>query len=82
MAESKEELNSLLRRVKEKNEKAGLKLNIKKTKIMAPSPITPFQIKGKKWKHWQIFLPWAPKSLRMVTAAIKLKDLRSLEGKL
>ena len=51
MAESKEELNSLLRRVKEKNEKAGLKLNIKKTKIMAPSPITPFQIKGKKWKQ-------------------------------
>ena len=74
MAESKEELNSLLRRVKEKNEKVGLKLNIKKTKIMAPSPITPFQIKGKKWKQWQIFSSWAPKSLWMVTAAMKLED--------
>ena len=56
MAESEEDLKSLLMKVKEESEKAGLKLNIKKTKIMAPSPITPFQIKGKKWKQWQIFM--------------------------
>ena len=73
---------SLLSRLKEENEKAGLKLNIKKTKIMAPSPITPFQIKGKKWKQWQIFSSWAPKSLWMVTAAMKLEDACFLEGRL
>ena len=63
MAESEEELKSLLMRVKEESEKAGLKLNIQKTKIMASSPITSWQIDGKKWKQWQILFSWAPKSL-------------------
>ena len=62
MAESEEELKSLLMKVKE-NEKAGLKLNIQKTKIMASSPITSWQIDGKKWKQWQILFSWAPKLL-------------------
>ena len=81
MAESEEELKSLLMRVKEESEKAGLKLNSQKTKIMASSPITLWQIE-KKWKQWQIFFSQAPKSLRMVTAAMKLKDACSLEEKL
>ena len=82
MAESKGELKSLLMRIKEESQKAGLKLNIQKTKIMASSPITSWQIEGKKWKQWQIFFSWAPESLWMVTAAMKLKDAYSLEGKL
>ena len=69
-------------RVKEESEKAGLKLSIQKTNIIASSPITSWQKKGEKWKHWQIFLSWAPKSLRTGTAAVKLKDTCSLKGKL
>ena len=82
MAEREEELKSLLKKVKEKSEKAGLKLSIHKTKITASGPITSWQIEGEKWKPWQILFSWAPKSLRMVTAALKLKDAYSLEGKL
>ena len=82
MAESEEELKSLLMRVKEENEKAGLKLNIQKTKIMTSSPITSWQIDGEEWKQWQTSFSWAPKSLQMVTAAVKLKDACSLEAKL
>ena len=63
-------------------EKAGLKLSIQKTKIMASGPITSWQIDGEKWKQWQILFSWAPKSLQMVTAAMKLKDSCSLEEKL
>ena len=80
MAES-EELKSLLMKVKEESEKVGLKLNIQKTKIMASSPITSWQIDGKQWKQWQTLSFWAPKSL-MVIAAMKLKDAYSLEAKL
>ena len=79
--ESKE-LKSLLMKVKEENEKAGLKLSIQKTKIMASSPITSWQIDGKQWKQCLTLFFWAPKSLQMVTAAMKLKDACSLEGKL
>ena len=68
-------------KVKEESEKVGLKLNIQKTKIIASSPITSWQIEGKQWKQWQILFSWAPKSLQMVTAAMKLKDTCSLEGK-
>ena len=74
MPESEEELKSLLMRVKEKNEKADVKLNIQETKIMASGPITSWQI-GKKWKQWQILFSQAPKSLQMMTAAMKLKDV-------
>ena len=81
MADSEEELKSLLMRVKEESEKAGLKLNIKKTMIMAFGPITSWEI-GKKWKQWQILYSWASKSLQMVTAVMKLKDACSLEEKL
>ena len=81
MAESEEELKSLLMKVKEESEKVGLKLSIQKTKIMASGPITLWQM-GKKWKQWQILFSWAPKSLQMVTAAMKLKDTYSLQGKL
>ena len=81
MAESIE-LNSLLMKVKDESEKVGLKLNIQKTKIMASSPITSWQIDGEKWKQWEILILGAPKSLQMVTAAMKLKDAYSLEGKL
>ena len=81
MAESEEELESLWRRVKEEGERAGLKLNIQKMKIMASSPIMSWQI-GKKWKQWETLFPWAPKSLQMVTAAMKLKHACSLEEKL
>ena len=80
MAES-DELKSLLMKVKE-SEKAGLKLNIKKTKITASGPITSWQIEEGKCKQCQTLLSWAPKSLRMLTAAMKLKDACSLEGKL
>ena len=69
-------------KVKEKSEKAGLKLNIQKTKIIASSPITSWQIEGKQWKQWQILFSWAPKSLWTLTTAMKLKDTCSLEGKL
>ena len=79
MAESEEELKSLLMKVKEESEKAGLKLNIQKTKIIASGPITSWRIDGKQWKQWQT---WAPKSLQRVTAAMKLKDTCSLEEKL
>ena len=69
-------------KVKAESEKAGLKLNIQKSKIMASSPITSWQIEGEKWKQWQVFFFWAPKSLQMVIAAMKLKDVCSLEGEL
>ena len=80
MAENKEELKSLLMKVKEESEKAGLKLNIHKTKIMASGPITSWQIDG--WKQWLTLFFWAPKSLQMVTSAMKLKDACSLEENL
>ena len=82
MAESEEELKSLLMKVKEESEKVGLKLNIQKTKIMTSSPVTSWQIEGKQWKQSLTLFFWAPKSLQMVTAAMKLKDTYSLEGKL
>ena len=82
MAESEEELKSFLMKVKEESEKVGLKLNIQKTKIMAFGPITSWQIDGKQWKQRLTLFFWAPKSLQMVIAAIKLKDTYSLEGKL
>ena len=83
MAESEEEMKSLSMKVKEESEKAGLKLNVQKLKIMASGPITSWQIDGrKKRKQWQSFFSWAPKSLQMVTAAIKLKDACFLEEKL
>ena len=80
MAES-EELKSLLK-VKEKSEKVGLKCNIQKTKIMASGPITSWQIDGETMETVTDLFSWAPKSLQMVTAAMKLKDAYSLEGKL
>ena len=82
MEESEEELKSLLTKVKEESENIGLMLNIQKTKIMASGPITSWQIEGKQWKQCQTLFSWAPKSLQMVTAAMKLKDAYSLEGKL
>ena len=69
-------------RVKEKSEKAILKLNIRKTKVMASSPTTSRQIDGEQWKQWQILFSWSPKSWQTVTAAMKLKGTCSLEGKL
>ena len=82
MAESEEELKSLLMQVKEESEKVGLKLNIQKTKIMATDPITSWQIDGETVEQWQILFFGAPESLQMVTAAMKLKDAYSLEEKL
>ena len=82
MAESEEELKSLLMKVKEKSEKAGLKLNIQKTKIMASGPITSWQIDEEIMETVTDFVSWAPKSLQMVTSAMKLKDTYFLEGKL
>ena len=82
MAESEEELKSLLMKVKEESEKVGLKFSIQKTKIMASGPITSWQIDGKQWKPWLTLFFWASKSLQMVIAAMKLKDRYSLEGKL
>ena len=83
MAESEEELKNLLMKVKEKSEKAGLKLNIQKTKIMASGPIPSWQINGKTVETVADFIFWeTPKSLQMVTAAMKLKDACSLEEKL
>ena len=81
MAESEEELKSFLMKVKEENEKVGLKLNIQKTKIMTSSPITSWQIDGESVETLTLFF-WAPRSLQIVTAAMKLKDAYSLEGKL
>ena len=82
MAESEEELKILLLRVKKHSKKAGLKLNIQKIKIMASGPITSWQIDGETMETVTNFFSWAPKSLQMVTAAMKLKDAYSLEGKL
>ena len=82
MAESEEELKSFLMKMKEESEKVGLKLNIQKTKIMASGSITSWEISGKQWKQCQTLFLGAPKSLQMVTAAMKLKDTYSLEGKL
>ena len=82
MAESEEELKSLLLKVKEESEKVGLKLNIQKTKIMASGPITSWEIYGETVETVSDFILWAPKSLQMVTAAMKLKDAYSLEGRL
>ena len=76
MAESEEELESFLMKVKEESEKAGLKLNFQETKIMASGPM------GKQWKQCETLFFWAPKSLQMVIVAMKLKDAYSLEGKL
>ena len=82
MAESEEELKSLLMKVKEESEKAGLKLNIQKTKIMASGPITSWEIDGETVETMSDLFFWAPKSLQMVTAAMKLKHAYTLEGKL
>ena len=82
MAENKEDLKSLLMRVKEESEKVGLKLSVPKSKIMASGPITSWQINGEEVEAVTDFIFWAPKSLQMVTAAMKLKDTFSLEEKL
>ena len=82
MAENEEELKSLLMKVKEDSEKAGLKVNIQKAKIMASDPITSWQIDEETMETVTDFIFWAPKSLQMVTAAMKLKDTCSLEEKL
>ena len=85
MAESEEELKSLLMKVKEQSEKVGLKLNIQKTKIMASGPITSWEIDGEQWKQVSDFIFWGSKitlESQMVIIAMKLKDAYSLEGKL
>ena len=82
MAESEEELKSLLMKLKEESEKVGLKLNIQKTKIMASGLITTWQIDGETVETMEDFIFWTPKSLQMVIAAMKLKNAYSLEGKL
>ena len=82
MAESEEELKSLLMKVKEESEKAGIKLNIQKTKVMASGPIISWEIDGETVETVSDFILGAPKSLQMVIAAMKLKDTESLEGKL
>ena len=82
MAESEEQLKSLLMKVKEEREKVGLKLNIQKMKIMTSGPITSWEIDGETVETVADFIFWSPKSLQMVTAAMKLKDAYSLEGKL
>ena len=82
MAESEEELKSLLMKVKQESEKVGLKLNIQKTKMMASGPITSWQIDGETVETVADFIFGAPKSLQMVIAAMKLKDAYSLEGQL
>ena len=81
MAESEEKLKSLLMKVKQENEKTGLKLNLQKTRIMVSCPLTPQQIDGETQKQWETLF-WAPKPLQMVTAAMRLKDACSLEEKL
>ena len=80
MSESEEELKSLLIKVKEESEKVGLKLNIQKMKIMTSGPITSWEIDGETVETVSDFIFWAPKSLQMVNAAIKLKDAYSLDG--
>ena len=82
IAESEEELKSLLMKVKEESEKVGLKLNIQKAKIMSSGPITSWEVDGEQWKQWLSLFFWAPKSLQMVTAAMKLKEAYSLEVEL
>ena len=82
MAESEEELKTLLMKVKEESEKVDLKLNIDKTKIMASGPITSWQIDGETMETVTDLFSWAPKSLQLMTTAMKLKDACSLEGKL
>ena len=82
MAEGEEELKSVLMKVKEESEKVGLKLNIQKTKIMASGPITSWEIDGETVETVSDFILGVPKSLQMVTAAMKLKDAYSFEGKL
>ena len=82
MAENKEELKCFLMKVIEESEKLGLKLNIQKSKIMAFSPITSWQIDGKQWIQRQILFSWDPESLQVVTAAMKLKDACFLGEKL
>ena len=82
MAESEEELKNLLMKVKEESEKVGIKLNIQKTKIMASGPTTSWEIDGETVESVSDFIVWAPKSLQIVIAAMKLKDAYSLEGKL
>ena len=82
MAESEEELKNLLMKVKKESEKVGLKLNIQKTKIMASGPITSWEIDGETMETVRDFFSWASKSLQMVTAVMKLKDVFSLEEKL
>ena len=82
MAESEEELKSFLMKVTEESEKVGLKPNIQKIKIMTSGTTLLWQIDGEKWKQWQILFSWAPKSLQMVIATMKLKDTWSLEEKL
>ena len=82
MAESKEELKSLLMKVKEESEKVGFKLNIQKTEIMASSPITSWHIDGERMETVRDFLFGTPKSLQMVTTAMKLKDACSLQEKI
>ena len=82
MAESEEELKNLLMKVKEESKKVGLKLNIQKTKIMASGPITSWEINEETVETVSDFIFLAPKSLQMMIAAMKLKDIYSLEGKL
>ena len=82
MAESEEKLKSLLMKVKVESEKVGLKFNIQKMKIMASGPITSWEVDGEALQAMSHFTFWAPKSLQMVIAAVKLKDAYSLEGKL
>ena len=82
MTESEEELKSLLMKVKEKSEKFGLKLNIQKTKIMESGLITSWQIDGETMEQWLTLFFWAPESLQVMTAAMKLKDASFMEGKL
>ena len=79
MTENEEVLKIILTKVKEESEKAGLKLNIEKTYIMASGPITSWQIDGETMKQWQILFSWAPKSLQMVTTAMESKDTYSFE---
>ena len=80
--DKKSRLKSLLMKVKVESEKVGLKLNVQKMKIMASGPITSWEIDMKQWEQCQTLFFWAPQSLQMVTAAMKLKDTYSLEGKL
>ena len=82
MAESEEELKCILMKVKEESEKVGLRLNIQKMKIMASDPITSWEMDGETWKQCQTLFWGAPKSLQMLTSAMKLKDAYSLEEKL